>query len=160
MSGLDGLGIGSVYQLILWQMPCFVFLFSGGSRGGVHTPAHLSVLSPYGPKFSQFHAVFSEILAKSYVGASSSKGWRPLLRGILYPPLLYIYLQCSLLFRSWDVNKYGIRCQLAKGIIFYLTFFTAVQLDSLAVRASVSQSMSITCPVGGAPGMPLLDPLL
>ena len=38
----------------------------GGSRGGV------SGVPPYGPKFSQFHAVF-EILIKLYVGAPS---WR------------------------------------------------------------------------------------
>ena len=41
------------------------------------------VRPPYGPKFSQFHAVFSQILAKSYVGVPL-EGWR----GILDPPLV------------------------------------------------------------------------
>ena len=39
-------------------------------------------------KFFQFHAVFGEILAKSYVGAPP-EGWRLHLREMLDPPLNY-----------------------------------------------------------------------
>ena len=57
-------------------------LFLGGTSGGSKgVRPH-----PYGPKISQFHAVFQKFLAKSYVG-SPVKGWRPLLRGILDPTL-------------------------------------------------------------------------
>ena len=57
---------------------------SGGFRGGAPGAP------PYSPKFSQFHAVFLRNLAKSYVGAPL-EGWRPLLRGILDPPLATLY---------------------------------------------------------------------
>ena len=40
----------------------------------------------YGPKFSQFHAVFCKIW-QHHMLAPPLEGWRPLLQGILYPPL-------------------------------------------------------------------------
>ena len=41
---------------------------------------------PHGPKFSQFHAVFRKIW-QNHMLATPLEGWRPLLRGILDPPL-------------------------------------------------------------------------
>ena len=56
---------------------------------------------PSGPKFSQFHAVFSEILIKSYVGVPPAEGWRPLLQGILDPPLLgWLFLETKTFFKD------------------------------------------------------------
>ena len=44
---------------------------------------------PHGPKFSQFHAVFRKIWQNHVL--ASPESWRPLLRGILDPPLkLYL----------------------------------------------------------------------
>ena len=137
MSGLDDLGIGSVYQLILWQMPCFVLLYSGGSRGG--TPLHTCLFyPPTAQNFLNFMQFFRKFWQNHMLEPPPRRVGAPSYGESCIRPC-YIYLQCSLLFRSWDVNKYGIRCQLAKGIIFYLRFFTAVQLDSLAVRASSSR---------------------
>ena len=44
---------------------------------------------PYGPKFSQFHAVFRKIWQNHMLAPPPPQGWRPLLRGILDPPLLW-----------------------------------------------------------------------
>ena len=44
----------------------------------------------YGPTFSRFHAIFLEILAKSY--DDPPEGWRPLLGEILDPLL---YCECA-----------------------------------------------------------------
>ena len=41
---------------------------------------------PHGPKCSQFHAVFRKIW-QNHMLAPPLEGWRPLLRGILDPPL-------------------------------------------------------------------------
>ena len=122
-------------NVIPWQMQCFLFLYSDGSRGGRPPPTAQNFLN-----FMQFFGNFGKIIC-----------WSPLPGGLAPPPTgnpvsaPAIYLQCSLLFRSWDVSKYGIRCQLAKGIIFYLRFFTTLQFHSRAVRAAVSQSMSMNC---------------
>ena len=43
--------------------------------------------SPYSPKFSQFHAVFQRIWQNHMLAPSSRGSWRPLLQGILDPPL-------------------------------------------------------------------------
>ena len=45
--------------------------------------------NPYGPKFSQFHAVFVKF-AKIVRGRPLPEDWRPLLREILDPPLVLI----------------------------------------------------------------------
>ena len=42
---------------------------------------------PYGPKFSQFHAVFRKNWQNCMLVPLPPEGWRPLLRGILDPPL-------------------------------------------------------------------------
>ena len=51
---------------------------------------------PDGPKFSQFHAVFLENLAKSYVGAPPG-GLTPILQGILDPPLIFMQFSAKIL---------------------------------------------------------------
>ena len=53
-------------------------ILSGGFGGGGR--------APYGPKFSQFHAVFRKIW-QNYMLAPPLESWRPLLRGILDPAL-------------------------------------------------------------------------
>ena len=58
-----------------------LLVFSGGSKGGHEG-------RDPGSKFFQFHAVFWENLAKSYVGAPL-EGWRPHLGEILDPPLVF-----------------------------------------------------------------------
>ena len=51
---------------------------------------------PDGPKFSQFHAVFLENLAKSYVGAPPG-GLTPILQGILDPPQIFMQFSAKIL---------------------------------------------------------------
>ena len=43
----------------------------------------------YGPNISQFHATFCKIW-QNHMLAAPLEGWRPLLRGILDPPLLVV----------------------------------------------------------------------
>ena len=59
---------------------------SGGFRGGRARRAPPPP-PPHGPKFSQFHAVFRKIW-QNHMLRPSLEGWRPLLRGILDPPLI------------------------------------------------------------------------
>ena len=59
---------------------------SGGFKG---RPRCAPFLPSYGPKFSQFHAVFRKIL-QNHMLAPRLADWRPLLRGILDPPLMSI----------------------------------------------------------------------
>ena len=56
---------------------------SGGFRGGP------GARRPYGPKFSQFHAVFCKIWQNCML-APPLEGWRPLIWGILDSPLAMI----------------------------------------------------------------------
>ena len=60
----------------------YIWVISGGS-GGEAPPAHDP---PYGPKFSRFHVVFWKIWQNHML--TPPKGWHPLLRGILDPPLV------------------------------------------------------------------------
>ena len=53
-------------------------------------------MPPYGPKFSQFHAVFRKICQFRML-ASPLDDWLPLLRGILDPPL---HRESNLMFTS------------------------------------------------------------
>ena len=57
-------------------------IISGGFRGGAP-----GARPPYSPKFSRFHAVFRKIWQNRML-APPLEGWRPLLRGILDPPLI------------------------------------------------------------------------
>ena len=60
---------------------------SGGSKGGGGSPG----APPYSPTFSQFHAVFWKILAKSYVGAPSSRVSAPSYGESWIRPCLIMY---------------------------------------------------------------------
>ena len=57
----------------------------------------------YGPKFSQFHTVFHKIW-QNHMLAPPLEGWRPLLRGILDPPL-EMSPKSSLSFRPKQENS-------------------------------------------------------
>ena len=59
----------------------------------------LGARPPYGPKFSQFHAVFHKIW-QNHMLAPPLEGWRPLLRGILDQPLI----SCIVIV-SWTNHK-------------------------------------------------------
>ena len=67
-------------------------IISGGSKGGAPGAR------PPRPKIFSISCSFSEKLAKSYVGAPL-EGWRPLLQGILDPPLIIIMVQMFNLIR-------------------------------------------------------------
>ena len=68
---------------VIYKGLCFILvMFSGGFRGGTRRP-------PYGPKFSQFHAVFRKMW-QNHMLAPPLEGWHPLLREILDPPLMFI----------------------------------------------------------------------
>ena len=66
-------------------LPPKVTIISGGFRWG-RPP-------PYGPKFSQFHAVFRKIWQNHML--APPEGSRPLLQGILDPPLIITQLRGS-----------------------------------------------------------------
>ena len=59
------------------MLRCRFYHTSGGSKRD----------APYSPKFSQFHVVLRENLAKLYMLASPMEGRRPLLWGFLDPAL-------------------------------------------------------------------------
>ena len=59
---------------------------------------------PYGPKFSQFHAVFRKIW-QNYMLAPP-EGWRPLLQGILDPPLIITQLRGSNIGGMSGIGRY------------------------------------------------------
>ena len=74
-----------------WPWQSFVYSFSGGSKGVASGTSPL-----LRPKMFSISCSFSENLAKSYVGAPSLKGWRPLLQGILDLPLSFGHYSMSM----------------------------------------------------------------
>ena len=48
------------------------------------------VRAPYGPKISQFHAIFRKIWQHFMLAPSPPEGWHPLLQGILDPSLVLV----------------------------------------------------------------------
>ena len=72
--------VADLHSKILDASPGPIFFISGGFRGRPRRA------SPLRPKIFSISCSFSQILAKSYVGAPL-EGWRPLLRGLLDLPL-------------------------------------------------------------------------
>ena len=77
---------------------CFTqWRIQGGRSRHTHTPLQ--------PTIFLIACSFSEIFAKSYVGALLLEDWRPLLRGILDPPLLQQNNLKYILFKTPRVNR-------------------------------------------------------
>ena len=72
-----------------------MFIFGQCMQWRIYIVKFWTRAPPLGPKFFQFHAVFWENLAKSYVGAPLGS-WCPLLGEILDPPLVCLS-QCMLI---------------------------------------------------------------
>ena len=98
-------------------------VYSGGFKG-----AH----PPYGPKFSQIHAVFRKIW-QNHMLVPPPQGWLPLLRGILDPPLVYeLFLRFSqnflskaqqnIYFSGCDDHALHRKRRDASGLYFWKTF--------------------------------------
>ena len=61
---------------------------------------HSKILDAPRSKFFQLHAVFSENLAKLYVGGPPWKGWRPHLGEILDPPLVMYAIGINMILHT------------------------------------------------------------
>ena len=87
---------------------------SGGFRRGA------SSAPPLRPKIFSISCSFSENLTKSYVGAPTPEGRRPLLQGILDPPLHQVQ-NCSFSIIVFGVkHSTTISCSVTAGMIIVI----------------------------------------
>ena len=98
-----------------------------GGAGGAHPP--------YGPKFSQFHAVFQKTWQFRML-VPPLDGWSPLLRGILDPPLYIGFLVILCSFKHYlrtSQKKKFIRDYLELSCLLMSGYFSCLMIVIYAV---------------------------
>ena len=95
---------------------------SGGSKGGPGAPP-----PPHGLKFSWFHAVFGKFWQNGILALPPPEGRRPLLQGILDPPLNVIYRKIPLLKSAPNKSSNFARSSLTWGSQAEMILETRVQ---------------------------------